>query len=134
MKSTIELTDLTLETSLGTYGEGDVVPDRHMLDLTLTVAPERVLIPADGMEHVFDYDPLIREIERLARDGHYDTQEWLMTRILRACAAFDAIEAVDLRLSKQPVLNESGALGVCLSLSRDDMDALRAETRAAAVD
>ncbi|MEO1798588.1 MAG: hypothetical protein AAFR53_16525, partial [Pseudomonadota bacterium] len=78
--------------------------------------------------------PVTRKSFDLARDGHYDTQEWLMTRILSACAAFDAIEAVDLRLSKHPVLNESGALGVRLSLSRDDMDALRAETRAAAVD
>ncbi|MEM1102054.1 MAG: dihydroneopterin aldolase [Pseudomonadota bacterium] len=125
MKSTIDLSDLALTLSLGTYGPDDVVPDVHLLDLRLTIDPARVFIEADGMTHVFDYDPLIREIDRLAQDGHYDTQEWLMTRIVRACADHPEIEAVDISLRKQPVLRESGALGVSLQVSREDMQALR---------
>jgi hypothetical protein len=31
----IELRDLHLPVSIGTYGPGDVVPDAHVLDLTL---------------------------------------------------------------------------------------------------
>jgi hypothetical protein len=30
------------------------------------------------MANVFDYDPLIKEIDRIAEDGHYETQERLM--------------------------------------------------------
>ena len=91
-----------------------MVPDVHLLDLKLTIDPKLVLIDTDGMDRVFDYDPLIAEINRLANDGHYHTQERLMTRIVAACAAYEAIKAVELYLSKRPVLRDSGELGVRL--------------------
>jgi len=126
MNSVIELRHLEIAPSLGTYGPADVVPDAHLLDLTLTIDPTLVLIDQDGMDRVFDYDPLIREIERLAKDGHYHTQEWLMTRIARACAAYAAIEGIEVCLSKRPVLRGSGTLGVRLRLGADDLTKLRA--------
>ncbi|MGF1456930.1 MAG: dihydroneopterin aldolase [Alphaproteobacteria bacterium] len=110
--STIELTDLVLTVDIGTYGPTDVVPDAHMLDLVLWIDPALVLIDADGMDHVFDYDPLIAEIDRLARDGPYETQERLITRILGACSRHPVIEAAEIWLRKSPVLDGSGALGV----------------------
>ena len=125
MKSTIELKNLELEPSLGTYGPGDVVPDVHLLDLKLTVDPKLVLIDTDGMDRVFDYDPLIAEIDRLANDGHYHTQERLMTRIVAACAAYAAIDAVDICLSKRPVLRVSGELGVRLTVESEGLAAVR---------
>ncbi len=125
MKSTIELKNLELEPSLGTYGPGDVVPDVHLLDLKLTVDPKLVLIDTDGMDRVFDYDPLIAEIDRLANDGHYHTQERLMTRIVAACAAYAAIDAVDICLSKRPVLRDSGELGVRLTVESEGLAAVR---------
>lgn len=129
MKSTIELKHLELQPSLGTYGPEDVVPNAHLLDLTLTIDPSLVLIESDGMGKVFDYDPLIVEIDRLARDGHYHTQERLMTRIVEACAAYDAIKSVELCLSKRPVLRESGTLGVRLSIEADEFANLRSPNR-----
>lgn len=125
MKSTIELKNLELEPSLGTYGPGDVVPDVHLLDLKLTIDPKWVLIDTDGMDRVFDYDPLIAEIDRLASDGHYHTQERLMTRIVAACAAYAAIDAVDICLSKRPVLRDSGELGVRLTVESEGLAAVR---------
>ncbi|MEM6305118.1 MAG: dihydroneopterin aldolase [Pseudomonadota bacterium] len=130
MKSTIELRGLALEPSLGTYGPGDVVPDAHLLDLTLTIDPTLVLIPRDGMDQIFDYDPLMAEIDRLALDGHYDTQERLMTRIVHACAAHAAIEAVELCLSKRPVRRGSGTLGVRLSVDAASLHKIRAASDA----
>jgi hypothetical protein len=53
----IELRDLPLNTDIGTYGPSDVVPDEHLLDLTLGIAVEQLLIDHDGMENVFDYTP-----------------------------------------------------------------------------
>ena len=67
--STIELKDLQITTDIGTYGPDDVVPDTHILDLRLTIDPKLVLIDDGGMDRVFDYDPLITEIDRLGRDG-----------------------------------------------------------------
>lgn len=123
----VELTDLVLPCSIGTYGPQDTVPEAHVLDLTLHVDPELVQVPGDGMDHVFDYDPLIAHIETLARDGHYDTQEWLMTRIVQACAACPQIESLSIGLRKHPVRNGSGVLGMRLALDKDALNQLRAK-------
>jgi dihydroneopterin aldolase len=125
LTSTIELTDLKIETDIGTYGPKDVVPRAHLLNLRLEISPELVLIDTDGMDHVFDYDPLVAEIDRLARDRHYDTQERLMTRIAKACAAYREIRAVEVFLRKLPVLAGSGALGVRLTVDGHHLDDMR---------
>ena len=121
----IELRDLQLKTDIGTYGPNDAKPDAHLLDLTLGVAVDQVVINEDGMEHVFDYDPLITEIDRLAADGHYETQERLITRIAGACAAHSAIKRMEIGLKKLPVRSGSGSLGVRLTLDEIATDTLR---------
>lgn len=131
MRAQIILEALELALDLGTYGNADVRPDAHLMDMTLVIDPALALVPGDAMEHVFDYDPLIAEIDRLARDGHYETQEWLMTRIAAACAAYQVIGAVTLKLYKRPVRRSSdghgsGTLGVALTLDRAELDRLLA--------
>lgn len=121
----IELRDLQLQTDIGTYGPDDTQPDIHLLDLTLEISVNQVVISQDGMAHVFDYDPLISEIDRLAADGHYETQERLMTRIASACAAYQAIQRIEICLKKSPVRSGSGSLGVRLTLDEISTQALR---------
>jgi dihydroneopterin aldolase len=121
----IELKDLHLATRIGTYAPGDTVPEYHALDLTLWIDPGLVLIAQDGMAHVFDYDPLVIEIERLAADGLYDTQERLMTRIVQACAAYPAIKALEIALRKFPVRAGSGSLGVRLVVDGAQLQRMR---------
>ena len=113
----IELRDLLLKTQIGTYGPNDTRPDVHLLDLTLGIDTSKVLISTDEMRRVFDYDPLIAEIDRLAGDGHYETQERLMTRIAQACAAYAEIKTIEICLRKAPVRNGNGSLGVRLLLN-----------------
>ena len=125
LSACVELRDLQLKADIGTYGPNDVVPDAHTLDLTLWLSPALVLIEHDGMAHVFDYDPLVADIDRLAADGHYETQERLITRIVHACAAYPAIEALDIGLRKSPVRQGSGSLGVRLSVDAETLSALR---------
>ena len=126
--SRIELKDFHLATRIGTYAPGDTVPDYHALDLTLWIAPDLVLIVQDGMAHVFDYDPLVIEIERLAADGIYETQERLITRIVQACSAYPAIEALDIGLRKFPVRAGSGSLGVRLAVDGAQLKRIRDDT------
>ena len=114
--ASIELRDLKLQTQIGTYGPGAIIPKQHLLDLTLWIDAKLVLIYQDVMENVFDYDPLIIEIDRLAGDCHYETQERLITRIIEACARYSEIKAMDIGLRKLPVRSESGSLGVRLSV------------------
>ncbi|MEM7701469.1 MAG: dihydroneopterin aldolase [Pseudomonadota bacterium] len=129
MQTTITLEALELALDLGTYGPNDVKPDAHLLDMVLTIDPALVLVPRDAMSYVFDYDPLIMEIDRLARDRHYETQEFLLTRIARACAGYRVIEEIKLKLYKTTVLRGpdgrgSGTLGVTLAMDRAELDAI----------
>jgi dihydroneopterin aldolase len=93
--------------------------------LTLGISVNQVVISQDGMAHVFDYDPLVKEIDRLAADGHYETQERFMTRIASACAAHPAIQTIEIYLKKSPVRSGSGSLGVRLTLDEIATEALR---------
>ena len=121
----IELRDFRLKTDIGTYSVKDTRPEIHLLDLTLGIAAHQVLISKDGMEYVFDYDPLIIEIERLASDGHYETQERLITRIASACASYVEIKTIEINLRKLPVRIGSGSLGLRLSMNEDMTNTLR---------
>ena len=122
----IELKDLKLRTKIGTYQPGDTVPDEHVLNLTFSIDAGLVLIPEDGMAHVFDYDPLVLEIDRLARDCHYETQERLIIRIVQACSVYSEIMSLEIGLCKSPVHNGSGSLGVKLHLDEAALNQLRA--------
>lgn len=124
-KGYVELKDLQIAVHLGTYGPDDVVPDAHLLDLTLTIAPQLVMVPRDEMALVFDYDPLIRQIDALARANHYETQERLVALIVQACTEYPQIEALDITLRKRPVLSGTGTLGVRLIVDAIEMAALR---------
>lgn len=123
--ASIELRDLHIPTVIGTYGPKDVVPDSHILDLTLIIAPELVHVSADNMALIFDYDPLVAEIEQIARSQKFETQEYLLTLISRACAGYKQIIAMEMYLRKRPVLNGTGSLGVRLVFDAEDMAALR---------
>jgi dihydroneopterin aldolase len=121
----IELRDLILATQIGTFAVASDAPKEHRLDLTLGIEAKLVLIESDSMAHVFDYDPLVRDIDRLAKDGHYETQERLITRIVQACAAYPEIISVDINLRKGPVLSASGSLGVRVNFDQAAFRALR---------
>lgn len=121
----VDLKGLVIQADIGTYGPADVVPEAHVLDLTLWISQTLVLIKEDGMQHVFDYDPLIANIDQLAAEMHYETQERLMTRIVNACGQHPEIEAVEIALRKSPVRRGTGSLGVRTHVDKAALDALR---------
>jgi dihydroneopterin aldolase len=125
VQASIELKDLKLRTKIGTYQPGDTVPDNHLLNLSLWIDASLVLIRQDGMEYVFDYDPLILEIDRLAGDCHYETQERLISRITQACCVYSEITSLEISLRKSPVHNNSGSLGVKLHLDETALNQMR---------
>lgn len=131
--ASIELRDLKLQTAIGTYGPGAIIPKQHLLDLTLWIDARLVLISEDVMANVFDYDPLVIEIDRLAGDGHYETQERLITRIVEACAKYPEIKAMDISLRKLPVRAGSGSLGVRLSVDSLTMNGYRDSSNSAQI-
>ena len=123
--ASIELRDLKLQTQIGTYGPSAIIPKEHLLDLTLWIDTKLVMIKQDAMENVFDYDPLVVEIDRLAGDGHYETQEKLITRIIQLCTKYSEIKSIEISLRKSPVRAGSGSLGVRLSIDSTSLEAIR---------
>jgi dihydroneopterin aldolase len=121
----IELKDLRLNTQIGAYAPGATIPDEHLLNLTLWISTKLILISDDLMDRVFDYDPLVLEIDRLAADGHYETQERLVTRIIHACARYSEIECLEISLRKTPVRQSSGAFGIKLYLDASSLASMR---------
>lgn len=121
----IELKDLRLNTQIGTYAPGATIPDQHLLNLTLWINPRLILISEDLMDRVFDYDPLVLEIDRLAADGRYETQERLATRIVEACARHSEIESLEISLRKTPVRESSGVLGIKLYVDESSLTSIR---------
>ena len=122
LQAFIELQAIKLDAKIGTYPPGAAHPREHLLSLVLCIDPKLVLIEEDSMQNVWDYDPLLLEIQRLAADKHYETQERLVTRIVKACAAYAEIISLEITLRKQPVLNDSGSLGVRLFLDRAELN------------
>ena len=120
----IRLNDLTLPCSIGTYDTDDIVPDAHVLDMVLYLDKSWVVIDADQMDRVFDYDPLIRKILHTAAADKYETQEYLMSLMFQCCFEHTEIQAAELLLRKSPV-RDNGLLGVQVTLTRAEFEAMR---------
>ncbi|MBA00287.1 MAG: hypothetical protein CMM39_12675 [Rhodospirillaceae bacterium] len=122
--SKVTIKDLSLEADIGSCNSKDNMQLVHLLDLSLVIDPSLVLIKNDGMELVFDYDPLIAKILQLSGECHYDTQERLLTRIIHACAGHAEIQRVTVNLRKTPVVND-GFLGLEVTVDNKYLDELR---------
>ena len=122
--SKVTIKDLSLEADIGSYNSKGNMQLVHLLDLSLVIDPSLVIIENDGMELVFDYDPLIAKILQLSGECHYDTQERLLTRIIHACAGHAEIQSVTVNLRKTPVVND-GFLGLEVTVDNKYLDELR---------
>ena len=93
--------------------------------MPLTASEVKAVRPSDKPIKLSDGEGLYLLVQpnsakywRLAADKHYETQERLITRIVKACAAYAEIISLEIILRKQPVLNDSGSLGVRLCMDR----------------
>ena len=120
----IRLNDLTLPCTIGTYEADDIIPDSHVLDMVLYLDKSWVVIDADHMNRVFDYDPLIRKILQIAATEKYETQEYLMSLIFQCCFVHPEVHAAELFLRKSPVRND-GSLGIQVTLTRAEFEDMR---------
>jgi len=120
----IRLNDLTLPCTIGTYEADDIIPDAHVLDIVLYLDKSWVVIDADQMNRVFDYDPLISKILQIAAIEKYETQEYLMSLIFQCCFVHAEVHATELFLRKSPV-RDDGSLGVQVTLTRAEFEDMR---------
>ena len=120
----LRLNDLTLPCTIGTYEADDIIPDAHVLDMVLYLDKSWVVIDADQMNRVFDYDPLISKILQIAATEKYETQEYLMSLIFQCCFVHAEVHAAELFLRKSPV-RDDGSLGVQVTLTRAEFEDMR---------
>ena len=120
----IRLNDLTLPCGIGTYEADAIIPDAHVLDMVLYLDKSWVVIDADQMNRVFDYDPLISKILQIAATEKYETQEYLMSLIFQCCFVHAEVHAAELFLRKSPV-RDDGSLGVQVTLTRAEFEDMR---------
>ena len=125
LRSTVELYDLKLEVEIGNPAEEEITPEKHALDLTLSIDPSLVIIEEDIMSQVFDYDPIIKAIENISRKAHYQTQERLLTLIIELCAKYKEIKKLELFLYKSPVNSFGGKLGIRITLDEKELNKFR---------
>ena len=123
-QSSVKLRGLSLNCDIGSYGMNEVVPNKHRLDMELSVEKNLILIEEDKMANVFDYDPLVEEITQISLSGKFNTQEKLITLILKACLKYHQVKAVSLFLYKTPVRTD-GELGITLNISEQELQKLR---------
>jgi len=110
---TIELKDLKLGVEIGSYSKGQVQPLHHLVDLKFEIDERFILIDQDSMDKVFDYDPLITDLEQLSAKKHFNTQEKLLTEIIELCRNYSPpLKSVEVYLRKYPVSTAGGTLGL----------------------
>ena len=110
---TIELKDFKLSVEIGTYAIGQVQPQYHLVDLIFEIDESFILINQDSMDKVFDYDPLIANLEKLSNQRHFHTQEKLLTEIVELCRTYSPpLASVEVYLRKYPVSASGGTLGL----------------------
>jgi hypothetical protein len=61
----------------------------------------------------------------IARSQKFETQEYLMMLIVKACAAYSEIDSLEICLRKRPVLAGTGSLGVRLIIEAEDLATMR---------
>ncbi|MEO1689092.1 MAG: dihydroneopterin aldolase [Pseudomonadota bacterium] len=129
-ETTIELIDLQVDLMPGPNGgrsaPGEAGPQRNLLDMTLRIDPSMVLIPDDSMDRVFDYDPVVAELRRIAAAEIYQTHERMLTLMAEALAVWPQIGSAMLFLRKPADPDRGGALGLRLTLDAPALAALRA--------
>lgn len=130
MKTRIKLNNLALNVFIGEHHCDSVHRHRHFLDLECEIEQKLVTIQTDSMDLVFDYDPLIRSIKNISDGKTYNTQEKLVTLLIKACAEYPEISSVRLFLSKSPTLDGSGAIGIEAILDQSDLNCVREKEKA----
>ena len=125
MIATVELTDLHLSVCIGEHSAAEILPEIQVLDLVLTVNQDLVCTETDTMSDVFDYDPVLDFIYKSITGKRYETQECLISLLVRYCAQFEEVIQIDISIKKESKGEAQGKLGVRLVLNEEDVKKFR---------
>jgi len=110
--------DLTLEMSAGIYKHEKAKPQRVVINIAFDVCTNlnRTL---EEIDQVVSYEDIIKEVEILAKERHYNLLESFAEGIATMCLKYDnKIEAADVRAEKPDIIDNAAAVGVHILRSR----------------
>ena len=94
-QSSVKLRGLSLNCDIGSYGINEVVPNKHRLDMELLVE-NLILVDHYKMDNVFDYDPLVEEINQISLWQIYARKPDYF--ILKACPKYHQVKVIIISL------------------------------------
>ena len=110
--------DLTLEMFAGIYEHEKAKSQRVVINIALDVHTNlnRTL---EEIDQVVSYEDIIKKVEILAKERHYDLLESFAENIAMMCLKYDnKIKAADVRIEKPDIIDNTVAVGVHILRSR----------------
>lgn len=123
MLAEIFLRDFVFDCFIGIHDFERGVRQRMQLNIVLEVA--RMVPPRDDIALVLDYDYLRLQTLALVKDRVFETQEYLLGKVVDIAFGHPAVSGVLVETCKPDVYPDSAGVGCRLRLSRDEYQALR---------
>ncbi|MFN4238626.1 MAG: dihydroneopterin aldolase [Vogesella sp.] len=123
MQARIFLRDFEVPCFIGIHDFERGVRQRMRFQFALTVA--RLVPAADRIELVLDYDYLRQQTLALVAERVFDTQEYLLGKLVDIVFSHPDVLAATVETCKPDVYPDSGGVGCSLSLTREEWQQLR---------
>lgn len=107
---------LSLTVSIGLHPSEQAAPQRVLIDIDYDVGDDSG--GADELKGHVDYDAVRRDVEHLARRGHFNLQETLCRAIIDALMAREAILRARVSTRKPDIYKNCEAVGVSMEARR----------------
>ena len=127
MKTSIHLEALEIQLRIGICDFERHGPQRYLVDIHLDMETDLVFRDSDDFSGVFDYRYLHDEVLGLAARGHFDTQEFFASEILRLCALRDGVIGFTVHVRKPDVYPDCRSIGLTIAADAQDLERLRAK-------
>jgi dihydroneopterin aldolase len=103
--------DLELEANIGVHRheKGKLQPVRINVDLTVEEYDGEL---GDRLEHVVDYEAVVKGIKVILAGGHLNLVETLAERVAAHCLADARVKVARVRIEKLDVIAEAQSVGV----------------------
>lgn len=123
MKAEIFLRDLALPCFIGIHDFERGVRQRMRFNFTLEV--DQLVPLRDDIGLVIDYDYLRLGAQQLVADRVFDTQEYLLGKLVDIAFSHPRVQAVTVETCKPDVYPDAAGVGCRLQLSREEWQQLR---------
>ena len=109
--------DLKIEALLGIYPEEKAKPQRIIVNIDLSVKEGADRL-SDDIKNVVSYEIVVKKVERIVAQGHFNLVETLAELIAAACLKDTRVMAARVRIEKPDVIKNARSVGVEIERTR----------------